>query len=67
MGTDYLGSTQTIFNVFGFGFDVDSLCNCLRVIECIVCLFEYGFFFSNNSADVNIFLSCSDIKRFVFM
>lgn len=55
------------FNVFGFGFDVDSLCSCVRVIVCIVCLFEYGFFFPNNSADVNIFLRCSDIKSFVFM
>lgn len=44
MGTDYLGSTRTVFGVFGFGFDVDSLCSCVRVIVCIVCLFEYGFF-----------------------
>lgn len=65
MGTDYLGSTQIILNVFGFGFDVDSLCNFVRVIVCIVYLSMD--FFSNNSADVNIFLSCSDIKSFVFM
>lgn len=66
MGTDSLGSTQTILNVFGFGFDVDPLCNCVRVLVCQIVSLSMDFF-SNNSADVNIFLSCSDIKSFVFM
>lgn len=31
-----LGNVQTISDVLGFDFDVESLCSCLRIIVCVV-------------------------------
>lgn len=55
-----------MLDVLGFDFDVDSLCNCVRIIVCIACFFKHGFFF-NSSEDANIFLNGSAIKSFMFM